>query len=894
METLEVHSKDFLIKWVNLPENSIIDWQVKPLKKSINFSIYRKNDILDETSSPDDSLSQRNNSSSTVNSSGASTPQPSSRLRSKSLTSVNRHTEPIFKTKSRSSTLNTNINSGDLMLIKDYHKLISDELVHGKLDVSTPGVYAFIFDNSFSKTIGKKILFSTKILAKEFQAGDYPSPVSPPTQPSTAADEDIKALPENGHVKMTQGGQGSNILRPKNGELLQSVLLKKRRKKLQGFVKRYFVLNIKYGTLSYFRVNDNKLRGQMPINQSIISANVKKLEIIIDSGMEVWDLKALNKDDFQTWIETFNTLKKLFFNENEDAATFHKEIKYNDEGTPFNGASVGGYPTFLLEDLNLINSNLNSLILENSDNKPLNQKLGFLSNDVSNLLAKLSNRDNNRNSIGVNDSMSLFSSEFYDAKEYIDALNGGVVQLDEYDDDEVDEIAETDDSDEDDGDDSSSYNTDISSHEDNGMETSLPVIQETDSHQSTAGNEKEVQDDNDNDNNLYPLPLESVDRPVVIPEWTHPPSSILSFFRKNVGKDLTSIAMPVDMNEPVTILQKYGELVEYCDIINNALQVDDETSGEKILRIAAFAVSGLSSVREKERNVRKPFNPLLGETFELVREDKGIRLISEKVSHRPPVFATFVESKDWTLAYSLSPSQKFWGKTAEINNKGSLKLTIKATGEVFLWTQPTSMLKNIIAGEKYSEPTGNMTIKSTLGYKAVVEFAKGGMFSGRSEDLTITAFGSNKKQLAYSIFGKWTDSLTLKTNTTEKLIWTCGELLPKANKRFGFTKFANDLVQTTAIEKGLAPTDSRLRPDIKAYLDVNLDKAEEIKCKLEEDQRVRRKEMEQAGTKHKPLFFHHVSNSSEADSGEWVYVKGEKSYWNRRPDQDWDDLLKLW
>ena len=49
METLEIHSKDFLIKWINAPQDSTIDWQVKPLKKSINFAFYQKRD--DTTSS---------------------------------------------------------------------------------------------------------------------------------------------------------------------------------------------------------------------------------------------------------------------------------------------------------------------------------------------------------------------------------------------------------------------------------------------------------------------------------------------------------------------------------------------------------------------------------------------------------------------------------------------------------------------------------------------------------------------------------------------------------------------------------------------------------------------------------------------------------------------------
>jgi hypothetical protein len=49
----------------------------------------------------------------------------------------------------------------------------------------------------------------------------------------------------------------------------------------------------------------------------------------------------------------------------------------------------------------------------------------------------------------------------------------------------------------------------------------------------------------------------------------------------------------------------------------------------RILNVAAFAVSGYAST--DGRNC-KPFNPLLGETYEADYPDKGIRFISEKVS----------------------------------------------------------------------------------------------------------------------------------------------------------------------------------------------------------------------------------------------------------------------
>jgi len=50
----------------------------------------------------------------------------------------------------------------------------------------------------------------------------------------------------------------------------------------------------------------------------------------------------------------------------------------------------------------------------------------------------------------------------------------------------------------------------------------------------------------------------------------------------------------------------------------------------RILNVAAFAVSGYAST---EGRICKPFNPMLGETYEADYPDKGLRFFSEKVSY---------------------------------------------------------------------------------------------------------------------------------------------------------------------------------------------------------------------------------------------------------------------
>lgn len=834
METLEIHSKDFLIKWINAPENSTIDWQVKPLKKSINFSFYQKRD---DTASSQSSLDASDKSAPS-----SELAPPQLRARTGSTASVNqfKKSNDVYKSKSRTSTLSS-IGESDLSLIKNYNKLIANELVHGKFHTNTGGMFAFVFDNSFSKTIAKSVQFSANVIATDV------------SQEEKIEHNDQQVFDNNADNSLA-------------GEVLQSVMLKKRRKKLQGFVKRYFVLNLKRGSLSYFKVDDNKLRGQMPVKEAIISANPSNRQFIIDSGMEVWHLKAINQADFNAWVNAFNAIKR------QDSPN----TVVSKPSTPFKSST----------ELNIILQKLDKLRLENPSHL-----VGEIHQDILNLINRKSGESpDGQGSYG--DLQSVYTSEYHDAEEEFD--NDGVNFLDNegYTQQPEDEDMEVEESSSDEEEDDDEY---LDKKQPQHPAAGVAPIDQT---QGGTENKQELpQPTVANDEGLYPLPHDPVSRDSDIPICKHSPPSLLSFVRKNVGKDLSTIAMPVTYNEPTTVLQKFAEMLEYPQIVTNAVESDFEgDNGEKILRIASFALSSLSSQRAKERNKRKPFTPLLGETYELVREDLGFRLVSEKVSHRPPVFAFHVDTDNWTMDFALSPTQKFWGKQSEVTTKGVVVLTDKLSGEEFTWTQPTTMIKNIIAGETYAEPNGTITIKSSKGYKAVAEFAKGGMWSGRSEGVEVKAFDKSKKELPYTVSGNWTEKFILKTKSTEKSIWQAGELLPNYQKKYGFTTFAGTLNKITEMEQGfIPPTDSRLRPDLQAYEQGDADKAEELKNKLEQDQRVRRKQMEENGTEHVPQFFRFVGGNDEpVDEGKWEFITGENSYWNRRKKQDWQGLVKLW
>ncbi|XP_040829949.1 oxysterol-binding protein-related protein 1-like, partial [Ochotona curzoniae] len=79
-------------------------------------------------------------------------------------------------------------------------------------------------------------------------------------------------------------------------------------------------------------------------------------------------------------------------------------------------------------------------------------------------------------------------------------------------------------------------------------------------------------------------------------------------------QELSKITMPVIFNEPLSFLQRLTEYMEHTYLIHKASSFSDPV--ERMQCVAAFAVSAVASQWER---TGKPFNPLLGETYELVR-----------------------------------------------------------------------------------------------------------------------------------------------------------------------------------------------------------------------------------------------------------------------------------
>lgn len=96
----------------------------------------------------------------------------------------------------------------------------------------------------------------------------------------------------------------------------------------------------------------------------------------------------------------------------------------------------------------------------------------------------------------------------------------------------------------------------------------------------------------------------------------------------------------------------------------------------------------------------------------ILRDDLGFRLISEQVSHHPPISAFHAEglNNDFIFHGSIYPKLKFWGKSVEAEPKGTITLELLEHNEAYTWTNPTCCVHNIIVGKLWIEQYGNVEI----------------------------------------------------------------------------------------------------------------------------------------------------------------------------------------
>jgi len=326
------------------------------------------------------------------------------------------------------------------------------------------------------------------------------------------------------------------------------------------------------------------------------------------------------------------------------------------------------------------------------------------------------------------------------------------------------------------------------------------------------------------------------------------------------GKSIMSISLPVTIFESRSQLEREAYNLLYAP---QFLEKASTTSNliEQFKQTIAFFIASLPI----GSNPQKPFNPILGETFQGIIG--GCPVYAEQISHHPPICALQMLGKNFTFEATTEFTASISFNSVRSGKIGLMKVTHKNT-KTKIWGQyPFGLMSGTAIGKRTYQFVGkfsifdlenklfaeiDMDLSNNSTYKKIFNTPKvykdlfyGGIyrvnnkFAEKLRESTTKMqepdFKFKEKDHAVEkldvIEGSWLEYLKIG----EKTYWTFGEPLPNKLKYW---------------DRPL-PSDSNYRLDVLYMRTEDEEKAQEYKNKLEELQRADRKLRNQHANKNK-------------------------------------------
>lgn len=373
--------------------------------------------------------------------------------------------------------------------------------------------------------------------------------------------------------------------------------------------------------------------------------------------------------------------------------------------------------------------------------------------------------------------------------------------------------------------------------------------------------------------------------------WTSFIKSIASY-----NGDLSSLTAPPFILSPTSLVEYSQYWSEHVDLLlePNFITTDSDSSDEPIelkrmLAVVRWFISTLKSQycsrNESLGGEKKPLNPFLGEIFVGKWEDNTLDnkygesiLLSEQVSHHPPITAYAVENKqNNTILEGYNGVRASMSTTAlNVRQFGHALLEFRNLNENYLITLPPLHIEGMLAFSPFVELEQKSYIQSSAGYYAVIEYTGKGYFSGKKNSFKCRIFNnfneSKKKELAlYTISGQWSDKSTIIK----------GASTPSSSKDKVFFDASASNPQPLTVKPidEQHPLESR-----KAWLEVanaiklgDYDLIHDTKSELENNQRELRKLEEKKNEKWARRWFDEVDYSTDkVSSDDDIFLKLSK------------------
>ncbi|KAM6974161.1 oxysterol-binding protein-related protein 10 isoform 2-T2 [Tautogolabrus adspersus] len=327
-----------------------------------------------------------------------------------------------------------------------------------------------------------------------------------------------------------------------------------------------------------------------------------------------------------------------------------------------------------------------------------------------------------------------------------------------------------------------------------------------------------------------------------------------------LGMDLTRVVLPTFILEKRSLLEMYANFMAHPDMFLSITA--GATAEDRIVRFVEYYLTAFHEGR-KGAVAKKPYNPVLGETFHcswevprdkvkpLVRSNQGsswepsrgpnnaqqdddspgecyrVRFVAEQVSHHPPVSGFYCECQERRMCVNAHvwTKSKFMGMSIGVSMVGEGVLCLLEHDEEYVFTLPCAYARSILT-VPWVELGGKVSINcAKSGYSATVTFHTKPFYGGKVHRVTAEVKHNPTNTIVCKAQGEW--------NGTLEFTYSSGE-----------TKVI-DTAKLPVTRKKLRPVDKQSRTEsrrlwqhvTKSLKEGSMDEATEHKHRLEERQR---------------------------------------------------------
>ncbi|XP_062948938.1 oxysterol-binding protein-related protein 5 isoform X2 [Cynocephalus volans] len=340
------------------------------------------------------------------------------------------------------------------------------------------------------------------------------------------------------------------------------------------------------------------------------------------------------------------------------------------------------------------------------------------------------------------------------------------------------------------------------------------------------------------------------------------------------GMDLSRVALPTFVLEPRSFLSKLSDYYCHADLLSRAALEEDAYSRMKL--VLRWYLSGFY---KKPKGIKKPYNPILGETFRCCwfhpQTNSHTFYIAEQVSHHPPVSAFHVSNRKdgFCISGSITAKSRFYGNSLSALLDGKATLTFLNRAEDYTLTMPYAHCRGILYGTMTMELGGKVTIKCEKNnFQAELEFKLRPFFGGSTSINQISGKIASGGEVLATLTGHWDSDVFIKEegSGSAELFWTpSGEVRGQRLKR-----------RTVRFEEQTELESERLWQHVtRAIGEGDQHKATQEKFALEEAQRQRAQKRQQSLTPWEPQLFR-----LDPVTQEWHYQYENRSPWDPMKD----------